>query len=227
MLKHPFKVSLFFGVPMLLIGIVLMFINPSAEGNLVNGFFTPIYAFEFIQSPLEVSNYFKVGNPIQYRNDMMLGNNIDFLFMFFYSAFLGFTGLGMLKESKEKILWIPITLTIFMFFADLLENMTIASIISNHFSDLEITSSYFGNLKFFAWIKWGSIATVLLIYGGYFFQRNIFAKTIGAIALINFVVAAIAFFNRSIFNEIMGNLTVLLFLLVFIHNVSFKKNKLA
>ncbi|MEZ5009006.1 MAG: hypothetical protein R2753_12715 [Chitinophagales bacterium] len=222
MLNHPFKVSLLFGIPMLILGLILMFTNPTAEGNLAEGFFTPIIAFEFIQSVSEVSKYFEVESPNGYRNSMMLGNNLDFLFMFFYSAFLGFTGLGILKETKEKALWLPIMLTIVMFFADLLENMTIASIIANYFNGEDITASYFGNLKFFTWLKWGSIAAVILMYASYFLQRKKLVKVIGVVAIINFLVAIAAFFHRSVLNEIMATIVILLFVMIFIHNVAFK-----
>lgn len=225
MLNHPFKVSLLFGIPMLILGLVLMFTNPTAEGNLAEGFHTPIIAFEFIQSVPEVSKYFKVESPNGYRNAMMLGNNLDFLFMFFYSAFLGFTGLGILKQTKEKALWLPIMLTIVMFFADLLENMTIASIIANHFNGEVITASYFGNLKFFTWLKWGSIDAVILMYSSYFLQQKKLVKVIGVIAIINFLVAIAAFFHRSVLNEIMATMVILLFVMIFIHNVAFKVEK--
>ncbi|MCB0501294.1 MAG: hypothetical protein KDC92_16805 [Bacteroidetes bacterium] len=226
MLKHPFKTSLLFGIPMLIMGGILLFINPRAEANLAEGFYTPIIAFEFIQSAVEVRNYFQVEFPNIYRNDMMLGNNLDFLFMFFYSAFLGFTGLGILKETKERALWLPIVLTIVMFFADLFENLTMASIITDHFNGKVIVPSYFGNLKFFTWLKWGSIAAVLLMYSGYFWQRNKWAKIIAVVAAINFAVAIAAFFHRSVLNEIMASMVILLFLMVFIHNVTFKTRML-
>jgi hypothetical protein len=102
MFKHPFKISLLFGFPMLLIGIVLMLIGNKAENNLPEGFFTPVIAFEFIHNAEEVTQFFNVASPNTYRIGFMLGNNIDYFFMFFYAAFLGFTGLGIIARNQAQ-----------------------------------------------------------------------------------------------------------------------------
>jgi hypothetical protein len=223
MFKHPFKTSLLFGFPMLLIGIALMILGNKAENNLPEGFFTPVIAFEFIQSPAEVAAFFNVVSPNTYRIDFMLGNNIDYFFMFFYAAFLGFTGLGIIRETKMKILWLPVVLTIIIFLADLFENITMGSIISLHFQNQPISSSYFGNLNFFTWLKWGSIAAVIFMYSSYFIRQKWLGKSIAILAVINLFVAIAAFLHRSVLNEIMGLLTVLLFTLIFLHHARFKK----
>lgn len=222
MKKHPFKISLWFGIPMVLVGIVLLFTNPLAESNLVAGFVTPVVAFEFIQSFDEVAQFFQVENVNTYRNDMSLGNNIDFLFMFFYSVFLGFTGFGILKVTKTKALAFPIALSAVVFLGDLMENMTMASIISSYFEHQSIPQSLFGNLKFFTWLKWGSIATVLLIYAAYFAQQQKLGKAIAFFCMANFVAAIVAFFFRGTANEVMGATTLMSFVLILVHNIRFK-----
>jgi hypothetical protein len=223
MFKHPFKTSLLFGFPMLLIGIVLMLIGNKAENNLPEGFFTPVIAFEFIHNAEEVTQFFNVTSPNTYRIGFMLGNNIDYFFMFFYAAFLGFTGLGIIRETKLKILWLPVALTVIIFLADLFENLTMGSIISLHFQNQTIAESYFGNLNFFTWLKWGSIAAVIFMFSSYFIRQNWLGKTIAIFALANLVIAIIAFLQRSVLNEVMGLLTVLLFTLIFVHHARFKK----
>ena len=221
MSPHPFKTSLIFGIPMLIVAGVLQWINPSAAGSLPEGFNTPIIALEFIRSGEEIRAFFNAANANQLRNDFLLGNSIDYLFMFFYSAFLGFTGMGIIRETGEKILWSAVVLCVIIFFSDLLENVTIASLIDVHFDGGELTGSYFGNLHFFTWLKWGGIAAVLLIYGAWFFRRNILGKVIAAVALAAFVSAVVAFFDRGVANEVMGMTVVFGFLLLFIHNTAF------
>ncbi|MCP4120682.1 MAG: hypothetical protein GY751_02890 [Bacteroidetes bacterium] len=221
MVHHPFKISLFFAVPMLVVAGFLQWINPTAAGLLPPGFHTPIIALEFIADAAEVKAFFTADNVNQLRNDFLFGNAIDYLFMFFYSVFLGFTALGIVRETGEKILWGAVALSMVVFFSDLLENVTIASIINTYFDQGALTASYFGNLHFFTWLKWGGIAAVFLMFSGYFFKKGILGKLIALLAVVNFVVAVIAFFNRSVMNEIMGMLVVFSFVLLFIHHIVF------
>ncbi len=224
--------SLLFGIPMLLVGIVLMVIGQKpvelANGltNLHSGFFSPVMAFEFIRSPEEVTQFFNVPSPNAYRLEFLWVNSIDYLFMFFYATFLGFTGLGIAKETKVQVLWISVILGILVFGADMLENIIMQSIVSAHFEGKALTGSYFGNLYFFTWLKWGSLATIFLIFSGYFSSKKWFGKIISWIALFNFVIAIGAFFHRSLLNEIMGLTTMLTFVFIFIHNVRFKSTRL-
>ena len=52
-----FKIACVLGILLLACAIVLMFINPQPQNNLPKEFFTPIIAFEFIQSPVEVKHF--------------------------------------------------------------------------------------------------------------------------------------------------------------------------
>ena len=105
--------------------------------------------------------------------------------------------------------------------ADLFENITMANIVTLHFQEASIGQSYFGNLSFFTWLKWGGIGAVLFMFSGYFLQKNALGKAIGVLAIINFGIAIAAFIHRSVLNEIMAALVALLFLLLFIHHISF------
>ena len=215
----PFKASLFFGVAMFITSIVLQFVNPVDMDNLMEGFMTPVLAFEFMNSASETAALFNVEAPGIYRNDFMLGNTVDYLFMFFYSVFLGFTALGIIRETGIKILWIAVLLSVLIFFFDLLENVTMASIVAAYFNGDELVDSFYGNLQLFTWLKWGSLSAVFLLFSGYFVQRKTMGKIIVFLTLINFGLAVSAFFNRSVLNELMALSVVLLFLLLFIHNV--------
>jgi hypothetical protein len=225
MVHHPFKISLFFAIPMLVVAGILQWANPATAGILPHGCHTPIIGLEFIASADEVRDFFTIDGVHQLRNDFLLGNAIDYLFMFFYSAFLGFTALGIARETGEKVLWSAVALSVVVFFSDLLENVTIASIINAYFDGDQLTASYFDNLHFFTWWKWGGISAVLLMFSGYFLSRGILGKVIAALAAANFIAAVIAFFHRSVMNEVMAMLVVLSFLLLFIHHVLFLVGK--
>ena len=60
MTKVPILIARSIGVCLAICAIVLMLINPQPENNLPEGFFTPIIAFEFIQTPAEVVQFFQV-----------------------------------------------------------------------------------------------------------------------------------------------------------------------
>jgi hypothetical protein len=221
---HPFKISLLFGIPMMATAIVLQVLNPSHAGQMIEGFRTPVLAFEFMQNAAETAGLFDVENPGMYRNDFMWGNSVDYLFMFFYSVFLGFTALGIIRETGLRILWLAVALCAIVFFADLLENITLASIVDAFFNQEELVASYYGNLHLFTWLKWGGLSVTFLLFTGYFLQRKIFGKAISLLILVNFGLSVAAFFHRSALNEFMALSVVLLFLALFVHNVSFRSD---
>lgn len=219
---HPFKISLFFAIPMLIVGGILQWIGPMPEGQLMDGFKTTVLAFEFMQNAGETDQLFQVSNPTQFRNSVILGNTVDYLFMFFYSVFLGITGLGILKEKGERIMWLPIAICLIIFFADLLENATIASIVETYFQGGNLTASFYGNLHFFTWLKWGGIAAVFLIYAPYFYNRNWLGKVMAVLSILLLGLSIGAYLHRSVLNELMALTCVVLFVLTFVHNLIFR-----
>jgi hypothetical protein len=102
--------SMFFGIGLLMMSIVLMFINPSPESNLAEGFYTPIIAFEFIQNTAQVKAFFEIEQQELYLQKMLLGNQLDYIFMFLYSIFLGLFSYYLYKKTKHKIFIIAIIL---------------------------------------------------------------------------------------------------------------------
>jgi hypothetical protein len=219
---HPFKVSLFFAIPMLAIGAVLLFINPKPLNNLPEGFHTPVLAFEFMADADETAALFDVDHPVEYRNAFTWGNAVDYLFMFFYSVFLAFTVLGAIRETGERVIWLAVALCLLVFFADMLENISMAVIVEAYFNREDLLASHYGNLKFFTWLKWGGLSVVFLMLWGYFFQRNWLGKLIAAVILANFGLSVAAYFHRSIINEWMALSVMLVFLLMVVHHALFR-----
>ena len=207
---------------MLLIGIALNFLNPQPADNLFGDFITPVLAFEFMQNAEETARLFEVDDVLAYRNSFFLGNNLDYIFMFLYSAFLAITGLGILRERRERLMWIPIVLSVLIFMGDLLENATMAGIVETFINGDQIAASSYGNLFFFTWLKWGGIAAALLMYSVYFFQGAIWKKLLAGLCLAQFGLSVGAFFHRSILNELMALATIAVFIGLVVHHAAFR-----
>lgn len=219
---HPFKVSLLFGVPMFAAAVALQFINPQPMDNLFAGFRTPVLAFEFMQQASETAMLFNVPDAVSYRNDFQLGNTVDYLFMFFYSVFLGFTAIGAIRETGERVLWLAVVLCMMVFFADMLENLMMETIVNAWFGGEDLLPGHYGNLRFFTWLKWGGLSAVFLMLSGFFLRGRLLGKVIFGLIVINFGLSVAAYFHRSVLNEFMALSIVLLFLLVFVHNLVFR-----
>lgn len=213
---HWFGAAFLMGIPMLVVAGVLQWLNPATAGPMPEGFHTPIIALEFVADAAEVDALFGVPQANDLRNAFLLGNAVDYFFMFFYSAFLALVARGAVRETGERLLWVAVVLPVLVFFGDLLENVTLANIISAWHAGESPGASYFGNLHFFTWLKWGGIAVVLLLLAGYFVRSGLLGKAIALVALANFGVAVAAFFHRSVLNEIMALLVVFSFLLLLI-----------
>lgn len=202
------------GVLLIIVALVLMFVNPKPENNLPQGFFTPIIAFEFIQSPDEVNHFFDVANNKEYIQSMLSGNWIDYGFMLLYSCLIFCVARYILKESDNKSMYLAMLFAVLMLVADALENYQIYLIVSNFES--ENISSYLNWLSIFTWLKWSSIAASFLLFSPYFLERNLFHKTIGLICLLPFLLCIAAFIQHGILNEIFALSVVIVFVVLII-----------
>ena len=100
-------------------GSVLLMVFPSKAPWMMDGFFTPVIAFEFIQSQSEVYQLFGLPGSLDQlpMGQMMsqemtqamikamdLGNRLDYIFMVLYTLFFFFLFIGLRKEYRTKIL---------------------------------------------------------------------------------------------------------------------------
>lgn len=216
-----FKLAKIFGVLLILTSLVLMFINPRAENNLPQGFFTPIIAFEFLQDTTSVQQLFQVDDVVVYKQAFNLGNQIDFAFMFIYSFFLLSIAIGIYQRKQSKAMYIVYILCILIILFDALENIQLFQITNLHPNKNFETPLAF--LQLFTWLKWSSIASVFLIFAPYFFQQKWFGKFIGLLQIICPILLVVAYFNYGIMNEIFALSVVLNFLCLVIFIFSYKK----
>lgn len=218
----PFKIASIISIALILLSVCLIFINPKKENNLTQGYSTPIIAFEFIDFPAAVQFFFEVKNPTAYKNSMLLGNKIDYLFMIVYSAFLFFIARGLYAIFKLKILYLAMIFCVLMWIGDAFENFQIYNIIQNY-----KTTNIQQNLDWlhlFTWLKWSSIASTFLIFAPFIWKLNTFGKTISIVGVLCFCLAIIAFFIGGIWHEIFALSVSITFLLLTIFVFLFKTN---
>lgn len=220
-----FKIARVFGVLLLACAIVLMIINPQPQNNLPREFFTPIIAFEFIRTPQEVKHFFEVKNISLYEQKMLLGNWIDYGFMFLYSGLLFCIILGIKKITKMNVLYIAILLCLVMLNGDAMENFQIYQIVEKYKST-DITNNL-SCLNIFTWSKWSAIASTFLLLSPFFFSGNLFQKIIGILCITCFGLCIAAFLHHGILNEIFALNVVVVFLLLVTFVFSFKENTTA
>jgi hypothetical protein len=67
--NKPFVKTGYLGLAVIMMSVLLLFIFPSKAPSLPEGFFTPIIAFEFVQTSTEVIEMFGSDN-ITMRNEM-------------------------------------------------------------------------------------------------------------------------------------------------------------
>jgi hypothetical protein len=200
-----------FTVGLLMVGvaIILLFINPR-EGNLPQGFMTPIVALEFIQTPAEVQEFFTIPKKDAYADALTTGNALDFPFMFLYSIFLFLTVYSIYISTGARALWVAMLLCPLVFFFDIMENIQLGNIILLYTK--KDISPYLAQLNVFTWLKWGGISGIFLIISTYFLQGKWWMKAMGFLFVVQFLLAVGAFFNRGILNEIFASSVFLSFI---------------
>lgn len=194
--------SIIAGVIMSGIGLALMFINPTVAGQLPEGFFTPIIALEFMNNTEDLARFFDISSVSDITAHLILGNQIDYAFMFAYGIFALLCGRLIYLDSRVKTIWLSFPLVFLIIFSDLLENMNIAEILAmKEYHNAEIILD---QLQLFTWLKWGSLSALMLLYSVYFLQGNWWKIIIGVIMLSSFCFAVAAFYLGGIYCEIMS-----------------------
>ena len=209
-----------------MMSVLLLFVFPPKAPSLPKGFFTPIIAFEFVQTRIEVIEMFGDEN-ITMRNEMVramdLGNRLDYVYMCLYSAFLLMFLATCAGLSKNKYYYAGVVLALAVLAADALENVQLLGITVN-----VATVNFDSQLRLlhlFTWIKWGGIALIFLTLSPWFLKGDRFSKIIGIIGIITFILGVSAYMNRSVINEIFSLSVALMFILMIIYCFIYKADK--
>lgn len=214
---------LFIAGGIIIINVVMAQFFPQEVAKMPDGFSTPIIAYEFLQTPEEVVQFF--GSDTTKREEWITGmdngHKVDYIYLLFYSAFLGLWGWIAAKRTGNNLFYMIPILAIIAGIADLFENLQL----------MELTQLLEGGamegtlhkLFVFTWIKWGCLALGLAGLSIYLYPRNWGGKTYSLISLITLVLAVLAFVERSVITTYFTLGIVLLFTLLIVIAVFDKK----
>lgn len=223
-MNRPFIKSGLVGLLVIAMSIVLLNVFPTQAPSMIDGFFTPIIAFEFIQTQQEVYQLFGSSDSVDRQamiEAMDLGNWLDFIYMFLYSSFLLLFSIRCGKITKKRYYQAGVILSFIVLVADALENVQLLRITS------EIVTQDFGKalsyLHFFTWVKWGSIAIIFLVLVPYFVKGNTYSKAMAIAGIMSFVLGTLSYIHRSVLNEIFALSVGIMFLLMIIYCFIYKE----
>lgn len=189
---------LLFSALMVVFTVVLKIVNPTQAAWLPEGINAPIIALEFLQSNIEVLQFFGESGSRQSQmiNGFMLGNYIDYIYLILYTGLLCSFAFLVKSSSNKSVFKLIMMLSIIAGIADVFENIQISNIIEN--LDTGVFDVYLSWLNLFTWIKWGYLSLSLFFIFAFVFKQS-WIKRIGiGISVITIVFGIIAFNNRSL-----------------------------
>jgi hypothetical protein len=227
-MNKPFFKTGIVGLLVLVMSVVLLAVFPSKAPRMPDGFFTPIIAFEFIETNAEVFQMF-VSTDATIRqeivNAMDLGNRLDYIYMCLYSLFLLLFSVTCAKISGKKFYYIGAAISTLVLAGDIFENIQLLGItaqLENGNFDALLT-----RLHIFTWVKWGGMALIFVILFFWFKKGNLFSKIIGAVGLLSFHLGMISYLLRSVITEIFCLSVALMFILMIIYCFNYKSYETA
>jgi hypothetical protein len=221
MWREPLKWAILPGLALLALSIQMTLIGPADHGNLPEGFRSPILAFEFMQTHKQVVQFFEVPDPLAYRDNIFLFHQWDIPFLIIYPLFLTMVAWGS-KRQGNMLAYAAWILCPLMGIADLFENFTMNSIALHH--ALTDTTGLLQWLNLFTWLKWCSIAAMLLCFVPWLWQRQgvVGAITAGVVAA-TFGLAIVSYISPSGISELFALGVSLSFLGLFIVCLAFRR----
>lgn len=226
-MNRPFKKLGYLGLMVIVMSVILVIVFPSKAPKMPDGFFTPIIAFEFIQTKAEVFQLFVStdGSVHQSMIDAMnLGNQVDYIYMLLYTSFLLLFCVTCARLSEKKFYYIGTVISLVVLAGDAMENVQLLGITSGIESgdfDAQLNLLYL-----FTWIKWGGIAAIFLVLVPWFAKGGLFSKTIGMTGGVTIALGVLAFLNRSMITEIFSLAVGLMFLFMIIYCFTFKSDEI-
>jgi len=201
------------GIVTILLGVILAGAFPVSSPEMPEGFFTPIIAFEFIETKDEVEKLLAWDNTVQRTgliDAMRFGIKLDYVFMSAYSLFLGLFSWVCYKISQKRMYITGVVIAPIVWIADGIENLQLLNIMSNLLAE-ESISFELELLSIFTWIKWGGIAVIFTVLIPYLWKGGLLSKATSFVATLSVFSAIIAFVDRSFFNEVLSLSVILVF----------------
>lgn len=201
------------GIVTILMGIILAGAFPVSSPEMPEGFFTPIIAFEFIETKDEIEKLLAWDNTVQRTgliDAMRFGIKLDYVFMSAYSLFLGLFSWVCYKISQKRMYLTGVVIAPIVWIADGIENLQLLNIMSNLLVEESIAVEL-ELLSIFTWIKWGGIAVIFTVLIPYLWKGGLLSKGVSFVATLSVFSAIIAFVDRSFFNEVLSLSVILVF----------------
>lgn len=225
MMNRPLLNVGYVGLLVILVSIVLVAVFPSQAPRLPDGFFTPIIAFEFIETRAEVFQMF-VDTSGTVRHEMVaamnLGNRLDFIYMVLYNLFLALFCAKCAAISRKKFYYAGSVIAVAVLAADALENVQLLGITGA--LETRDFGCYLEWLRLFTWVKWGGICAVFLVLVFWFKNGGRFSRIIALNAILTAMAGLAAFFHRSVLNEFFSLGVVVMFLMMIIYCFVYKSH---
>ncbi len=224
MKQKPFIISGIIGLFVIGMSLILMAVNPRSAGELAEGFWTPIIAFEFAETEADVVLVLgQIDTPGQAEliEAFTLGNNLDFIYMVLYGAFLFVFALTCARLSGNKLFYIAAGLAVLVPLADMLENLQLQAILTSFVAGDDFSSNL-TRLKLYTWLKWGSLAFIFLLLAPFFTHGNPFVRFIGMYTAVPFVLGVLSYFSGGALKEIFALSIALMFLLLIVFSFLYR-----
>ena len=213
------------GLGAVIMTLVLSAIGPRLATPLPGGFITPILAFEFAESPSEVSELVASEGSILAMDRL---NRWDFLYMVLYSGCLFAFALVCARLTGRRIFYIPAALALLILSADAMENVQLLAI-TRLWDDGDISpiltqlTPLLNRLRLFTWLKWGGLALYFVLLIPYFRGLNSPWRWVWLVAMLPVFLAVVANFARGLPNELMALAIGLLFVLLTVYAWRFRQ----
>lgn len=217
MKNRPFIIPGFIGLAVILISVISLLVFPQTSPGQIDGFRSPIIAFEFAQTVEEIETLFgPSGSPerAEMVRKMDQGNTLDYLYMLLYSSFLFSFAFIAAKQSGQKWLYAGMVLAVMAFIGDALENVQLLNITANLESGEFDTA--LRRLHWFTWLKWGSLALYFVVFTQWFWENGRFGKLIAILGILTFLLGLVSYIQRGLTTEPFTLAIALMFLLTII-----------
>lgn len=225
-MQRPFKLSVIIGIPLIVIGMLVMVIGPSRSNELPGGFKSPVIAFEFATETEQVKYIFPEEDSSA-RNDIMRkmtnSTHLDFLFLILYGAFLFTFSITCVSLTGNRFYYLPALLSIIAPLFDVLENLQMLSIMERLGTDSIVSELRY--LHIFTWVKWGTLAVIFILLIPFYRAAGTFGRFMSIFAVMPFVLGIFAFIKPGLLNELFSVSTVLMFLLMFILSFIYREKE--
>ena len=217
-MHRPFLNVGYIGLLVFGMSLILLMVFPSTAPRLPDGFFTPVIAFEFVRTRVEVLQMFLQTNGAV-RKDLVdamnLGNRLDYIYMVLYALFLMGFSVKCAQLSEKRMYYTGAALSLMVLGADAMENMQLFAITAGlETGNLE---PFLGRLFIFTWIKWGGIGAVFLVLVPWFLKGRMFSKIIALAMILTVMLGVAAFVRRSVITEMFALGVGLVFLMMIIY----------